>query len=123
MEKKIEAGASFFQTQASYCVDDYLAFLEQAKKFNTKILIGILVLHSYEIAEYIHNEIPGISLPEEILSRFKNSTNQEETGIEIALEAMNKVDGLCSGFHLMTVRKEELIPTLLERFYETHPTA
>jgi len=117
MAKKIESGAKFFQTQANYDLDDFAAFLEQAKSMNTKILSGVLVLHSYEIASYINKEIPGITLPDSLLERFKNSTNAEETGIEFAVETMLRLDKLCQGFHLMTVRNEELIPKVLERYY------
>lgn len=117
MVKKIESGAKFFQTQANYDLDDFAAFLEQAKSMNTKILAGILVLHSYQIASYIHEEIPGISLPDSLLERFKNSSNAEETGIDFAVETMLRLENLCDGFHLMTVRNEELIPKILERYY------
>ncbi len=117
MTKKIESGAKFFQTQANYDLDDFALFLEQAKVMNTKILAGILVLHSYEIASYIHKEIPGITLPDSLLERFKNSSNAEDTGIDFAVETMLRLENLCQGFHLMTVRNEELIPKVLERYY------
>ncbi len=117
MTKKIEGGAQFFQTQANYDPEDFASFLNEAKTLNTKILAGILVLHSYEIASYIHQEIPGISLPDSLLERFKNSSNHEETGIEFAVETMLRLKDLCQGFHLMTVRNEELIPKVLERYH------
>lgn len=117
MAKKVEAGAKFFQTQANYDLEDFASFLENAKVMNTKILAGILILHSYEIASYIHEEIPGISLPDSLLERFRSSADKEQTGVDFAVETMKRLSGLCAGFHLMTVRNEELIPKVLERYY------
>lgn len=116
MEKKIKAGARFFQTQANYDIDDFKAFLSETKKYDAKILAGVLVLHSGEIAHYIHNNIPGIRLPSSVLERFKIDPENEDIGIDFAVETMRAVENVCDGFHLMTVRREELIPKVMERY-------
>jgi methylenetetrahydrofolate reductase (NADPH) len=115
MQKKIDRGAQFFQTQANYDLEDFHGFLLAAKKMNVKILAGVLVLHTYEIAAYIHENIPGISVPNSVLERFKNSTDARETGIQVAVETMKALRDVCDGFHLMTIREEELIPEVLAR--------
>ena len=69
MERKIEAGAQFFQSQANYDTDDFGAFLEKAQALKTPVLGGILVLHTAEIAQFIHENIPGIRLPDSVLRR------------------------------------------------------
>lgn len=116
MKLKIEAGAQFFQTQANYDLDDFAAFLAEARKLPAKILGGVLVLHSYDIAAYIDANIPGIRIPPAILDRFKESRDPVQTGIDIAVETMLKIEPSCDGFHLMTVREEELIPKVLEAY-------
>lgn len=122
MASKIEAGAQFFQTQANYDLDDLKAFCIEAKKFNTKLLAGILILHSSEAAVYIHDNIPGIHLPEPILEQFKQSPNAQQTGIELAVKTMSYLSPHVDGFHLMSIRREDLIATVLETYYEQHRT-
>jgi methylenetetrahydrofolate reductase (NADPH) len=117
MAKKVESGAHFFQTQASYNFDDFKTFCIEAKKLNTKILAGILILHSYESARFIHENIPGIQVPNSILERFKNSSNEEQTGIDLALESMDHLASVVDGFHVMSIRKEELIVQVLESYH------
>ena len=120
MEKKVEAGAQFFQTQANYDLDDFCAFLEKAKPLNTKVLGGILILHSYEVAKYIHENIPGIRVPDSVLERFQKSDDPRRTGIEFAVETMHRIEPLCAGFHVMSVREEELIPAVIQTFGEKY---
>ncbi|MFM8269647.1 MAG: methylenetetrahydrofolate reductase [Pseudomonadota bacterium] len=120
MKKKISSGASFFQTQANYDTEDFSSFLCKVRDLNIPILAGILVLHSAEIARFIHENIPGIQLPESIIERMAHSSNPEQEGIEIALESMLHLKDLCAGFHLMTIRREPLIPEVVKGFYERH---
>lgn len=117
LRKKIEAGAAFFQTQANYDLDDFYAFLKEAKQFQKKISAGILLLHSAEIAKYIHENIPGIQIPDSVMKRFQESPFAEETGICFAVETMRRLEPVCDGFHLMSIRAEHLIPKVLERYY------
>jgi methylenetetrahydrofolate reductase (NADPH) len=116
LEKKIEAGAKFIQTQANYDLEDFYTFMKEAKKTGVKLLSGVLILHTHEMAKYIHENIPGISVPDAVLKRFESSTNQEQTGIDFAVETMKTLDSVSDGFHLMTIHAEELIPKVLERY-------
>ncbi|MBM4304903.1 MAG: methylenetetrahydrofolate reductase [Deltaproteobacteria bacterium] len=122
MSHKIEAGARFFQTQANYDLEDFKAFCLEAKKYNTKILAGILILHSFDSAQYIQENIPGINIPDAILERFKSSKYPLETGIAIAVESMLQLSAVVDGFHVMSIRKEELIATVLENYYAKSDT-
>lgn len=116
MGQKIERGAKFFQTQANYDLEDLNLFLDAAKPFNTKILIGVLVLHSYETAKFIHENIPGIRLPESLLERLRDSADPRRTGVEFAVETMRIAADRCAGFHLMTIREEELILEVMDAY-------
>ena len=73
MQKKIEMGARFFQTQANYDNEDFRQFLIKTREMNTKVLSGVLILHSFEIATYIHENIPGIRMPADVLKRFEKA--------------------------------------------------
>ena len=117
MQRKIAAGACFFQTQANYDNADFRGFLVDARKLGTKVLAGILILHSAEVARYIHENIPGISLPDAVLERFARSSDVEATAIDVAVETMLAVEDVCDGFHLMTVRMEEFIPKVLSAYH------
>lgn len=116
MKKKVAAGASFFQTQANYDNDDFLRFLKECTSLKTPVLAGILILHSAEIAAYIRENIPGIQLPEEVVTRLKEASDPVEEGIQIAVESMNQLKSFCAGFHLMSIRQEHLIPQAIQQF-------
>lgn len=117
LQKKMEGGAEFFQTQANYDLDDFEAFLREAQALNTKIMAGVLLLHSYEVASFINEHIPGISVPQNILERFRTSTDQLQTGLDFAVETMKRMRPYVQGFHLMTIRNEEQVPRLLELYH------
>jgi len=117
MKKKREAGARFFQTQANYDLEDLSSFLNSTKEIQAPVLVGILILHSAKIAHYIHENIPGIQLPSQVLKRMESAVHPEKEGIAIAVETMKMLEGQCAGFHLMTIRQEHLIPELVRHFY------
>lgn len=116
MQKKLELGARFFQTQANYDLEDYVAFLQEARKLPTKILAGVLILNSAEIADYIHTQIPGIQVPANLLNEMKSSKDPLKTGLEFAVTTMKAVAPYVDGFHMMTIRQEELIPPVIETY-------
>jgi methylenetetrahydrofolate reductase (NADPH) len=118
MKKKIAAGAIFFQTQANYDIEDFCSFLRLTQDVDTSILAGILVLHSPDIAHFINENIPGIQLPKSVIKRLENSSDPEKEGIEIAIESMLQLKDHCAGFHVMTIRREPLIPLVVKGFYE-----
>jgi methylenetetrahydrofolate reductase (NADPH) len=118
MEKKVKAGATFFQTQANYDLDDFRAFLSESKQLGAKVLAGVLILHTEEMANYVHENIPGISIPQDVLAKFKGQENAEEIGIDFAVETMLKLEEVCDGFHMMSIRAEALIPKVLEKYNE-----
>ncbi len=118
MEKKIAAGATFFQTQANYDIEDFRSFISEAKKrFETKILAGILLLHSAEVARYIHENIPGIRIPDEVLAGFEKTVDAEQYGVDFAVKTMRALEDVADGFHLMTIRTEELLPKIWDAYH------
>lgn len=116
MEKKIEAGANFFQTQAVFDLKAFELFMREAEKFNAKIIAGVLLLWSHKNVNYIHKHVPGIRIPSEIKERLRASENPMRTGIEIAAEQMKAMRSLCHGVHLMAIKNEDKIPLILNRY-------
>ncbi len=116
-EKKIEAGAEFFQTQAIYDLENFAKFMDYARKFNTKILAGIVLLSSARMAKYMTENVPGIFVPQELIDELSAVPKEEmlAKGIEIAgrtIAALKK-DAVCDGVHIMAIGREEVVPDIL----------
>ncbi len=112
-EKKVKAGAKFFQTQAVYNVEKFKFFMEHARKFNVKILVGILLLKSAGMAKYLNNFVPGISVPEELIKEMEASTAPLETGIKIAGRLIKELKPYCDGVHVMAIGAEDKVLNIL----------
>ncbi len=116
-EKKIEAGAEFIQTQAIYDLDNFRRFMEYARKFQVKILAGIVLLVSARMAKYMNENVPGISVPQNLIDELAAAPKGEalNTGIQIAgrMIAELKRDSVCDGVHIMAIGKEEVLPDIL----------
>ncbi len=118
MERKIRNGAQFFLTQPIF-TEEAIAYLAELKKrYPTRILGGILPLVSYRNAQFLNNEIPGITIPPSYLTRFREDmsrTEAEEVGIAIACELMALLRQHVDGFYLMTpFNRVSLIITILK---------
>jgi methylenetetrahydrofolate reductase (NADPH) len=116
-EKKVAAGAEFFQTQAIYDLDNFRKFMDYARKFKTKILAGIVLLSSARMAKYMTANVPGIFVPQELIDELSAVPKEEmlAKGIEIAgrtIAALKK-DAICDGVHIMAIGREEVVPDIL----------
>ncbi|MFC1918795.1 methylenetetrahydrofolate reductase [Chloroflexota bacterium] len=116
-EKKIEAGAEFFQTQAIYDLDNFNKFMEYARQFSVKILAGIVLLSSARMAKYMTDNVPGIFVPQCLIDELAGAPKGEALakGIEIAgrMIATLKKEAVCDGVHIMAINKEEVVPDIL----------
>lgn len=118
--KKINAGAQFFQTNLVFEPDRLDHWLEQLDKRDllnkVYILIGVTPLKSYKIAEYLHTRVPGVCLPDTVLRRMKKAGDgASEEGVNMALEVIEKVKlkkGI-SGIHIMTLGWEEIVERIV----------
>jgi methylenetetrahydrofolate reductase (NADPH) len=116
-EKKVDAGAEFFQTQAIYDLENFTKFMEYARQFHTKILAGIVLLSSARMAKYMTENVPGIFVPQELIDELSAVPREEmlAKGIEIAgrtIAALKK-DAICDGVHIMAIGREEVVPDIL----------
>ena len=122
-EKKVNAGAQFFQTNVvldAEALDEWLNEIAKRNILNkVYIMIGITPLKSYKTAAYMNSKIPGVFVPEKILKRMKiakEKGNEQEEGVQITLELIEKIkvkQGV-HGIHLMAVGWEEIVPRIVK---------
>jgi methylenetetrahydrofolate reductase (NADPH) len=114
-ERKLEAGAQFFQSQLITDFDRLDKFMQQiAIKTDKPILAGIFLLKSAKNAKFINRNVPGVDIPQEIIDRLAAAEEPLQEGVKIAAEQVKLAQNLCHGVHLMAVKKEELIPKILD---------
>lgn len=114
-EKKVAAGAQFFQSQLITDFDLLDRFMQEiAAPQGKPILAGIFLLKSAKNAEFINRCVPGVHIPQSTIDRLAASAKPLQTGIEIAAEQVTKARQICQGVHLMAVKREDLIPQILD---------
>ena len=103
LNKKINAGAHFVQTQPIYSAAILDAMLDSLQGVGIPVLVGILPLVSERNAEFLHNEVPGILLPEDVRKRMHGTHGEEgvRRGMDIARELIEAGRGKVDGFYLM----------------------
>ena len=116
-EKKVEAGAEFFQTQAIYDLDNFAKFMKSARQFPVKVLAGIILLSSARMAKYMNDNVPGIIVPQSLIDELARAPKGGalNKGVEIAgqMIAAIKKDSICDGVHIMAIGREEVVPDIL----------
>lgn len=115
-ERKLEAGAQFFQSQLISDFDVLEKFMSQiAAGCQKPILAGIFLLKSAKNAQFINRNVPGVQIPQTIIDRLEKAPDPLEEGVQIAAEQVQMAQQLCQGVHIMAVRREDLIPKILDR--------
>ncbi|NBI29619.1 bifunctional homocysteine S-methyltransferase/methylenetetrahydrofolate reductase [Chengkuizengella marina] len=104
LERKIEAGADYIMTQPVYDPILIKDVYEATKHLKTPIFIGVMPLASERNAEYLHNEVPGIQLSDEIRKRMVGLSGEEgrREGVEIAKELLDTAVSYFKGIYLIT---------------------
>jgi 5,10-methylenetetrahydrofolate reductase len=117
-EKKVAAGAQFFQTQGIFDLASLRRFMQYASQFDIKILAGIIVLASARMAKYMNDNVPGIIVPQAIIDELASVEKGKglQKGIEIAARLIRtiKEENLSHGIHIMAVGNESVVPDILE---------
>ena len=104
LKEKVKAGAEYIMTQPVYDPKTLEAFIASVKHLKTPILVGILPLYSHKNAEFLHNEVPGMSIPEEIRERMRKAGSGDDArdvGVKIAQEALIAAKDLAQGTYIM----------------------
>lgn len=114
-EKKLDAGAQFFQSQLISDFDRLEMFMDEvAAGCDRPILAGIFLLKSAKNAAFINRCVPGVNIPDHIITRLEQAKDPLQEGMKIAAEQVQAARQLCQGVHMMAVRREDLIPQILE---------
>jgi methylenetetrahydrofolate reductase (NADPH) len=114
-ERKIEAGAQFFQSQLITDFERLEKFMDTiATGYQKPILAGIFLLKSAKNAQFINKCVPGVDIPQHIIDRLAKAKNPLEEGMKIAAEQVQIARQLCQGVHMMAVKREDLIVPILD---------
>ncbi|MCG9892371.1 MAG: methylenetetrahydrofolate reductase [Thermosynechococcaceae cyanobacterium MS004] len=115
-ERKVEAGAQFFQSQLIVDFERLEKFMTQiAAQYGKPVLAGIFLLKSAKNAQFINRNVPGVKIPDAIIDRLARATEPLQEGIAIAAEQVRLARDLCQGVHVMAVKREDLIPAILDQ--------
>jgi len=114
MEKKIEAGAEFFQTQAIYDIGIFENFLNKIKHLKTTILGGIVLLKSAGMARYMNKNVAGVSVPDSLIKEMEEAKDKVAKSVEIASRLIKELKPLCQGVHIMPIGWDKVVPRVLD---------
>lgn len=119
--KKIAAGADFIQTQAVFDVELFADAMKKVRAEGlhekTAILVGIIVPRSANMLKYMHNSVAGVTVPEALIKRMSEASDQKAEGVALAVDlinAMRKIEGI-RGVHIQPVEWESIMRTISEK--------
>jgi len=114
MEKKIQAGAEFFQTQAVYDVKVFENFLKQIKHLKVPVLAGIVLLKSAGMARFMNKNVAGVSVPDNLIKEMEETKDKVAKSVEIASRLIKELKPMCQGIHIMPIGWDKVVPRVLE---------
>ena len=117
MERKVAAGAEYFQTQAVFEPEKFIKFMEKAKQFGKPVQVGIIIPKSAGMVRFMNNNVAGIHVPDEMIEELKKDPEKTKagvTGVEIAARIIKECKPYCQGVHIMALGWESKVPALLE---------
>jgi methylenetetrahydrofolate reductase (NADPH) len=113
MEKKIEAGARFFQTQAIYDLELFERFMKRVQGYRTKILGGVILLKSAGMARFMNKNVAGVHVPDNLIKEMVDAPDKVQKSIEIAARLAKGLKDLCDGVHIMAIGWEKRVPQVI----------
>jgi 5,10-methylenetetrahydrofolate reductase len=118
LEKKVEAGAQFVQTQAVYEPEVFEKFMNDIRKRGIKVpvLLGIVMLKNAGMGKYMNSSVPGVKVPDDIIARLTaaKKEDREKVSIDICGELISKSKHCCQGAHLMTLGWDHCVPGIIK---------
>lgn len=116
MEKKVEAGTQFVQTQAVYDPAAFEQFMKRIEHLKVPVMVGIVVLKSAGMANYMNRSVPGVSVPDDIVKRLSEAAKEDrqKVSVEICGELIRKMKDFCQGAHLMTLGWDHCVPDIIQ---------
>lgn len=127
--RKVEVGVDFVQTQTAFDIEDAKDFIDQLSRYNVPVLLGLFPLKNYGIASYFNKYIPGVSVPQQLMTDLKDAQKNikdkkarnarvDEINIDFYVPFIREIKKTtkCAGIHCMAVHYERLFEPLLKDF-------
>ena len=117
MERKVMAGAEYFQTQAVFEPEKFIAFMEKAKQFGKPVQLGVIIPKSAGMAKFMNKNVAGVHVPQWMIDELaadKEKAKAGITGVELAAKVIRECRPYCQGLHIMALGWEAKVPQLLE---------
>lgn len=114
LEKKIKAGAEFFQTQAVYEIEKFKNFMEKIKDLNIIIIAGIVLLKSAGMARFMNKNVAGVFVPDNLIEEIDKAPNKQKKSVEIAARLIKELKPLARGVHIMPIGWDKMVPLVLD---------
>jgi len=121
LAKKVKAGADFIQTQAIFDINKFAKWMEivtdRGLDKEVHILAGVIPIKSAGMGRYMRDNVPGVSVLDEIVTRMEDAKDTREEGLNICLEIIEQIKDIpgIHGIHIMAVGWEDIIPTIVEK--------
>jgi 5,10-methylenetetrahydrofolate reductase len=115
MEKKVEQGAQFFQTQAVFDPAIFESFVRRAEQFKVPIMYGLLVIKSPKMAQFINENVSGITVPRWLTRELEGvpPEGRKDKALEITLKLAKTMAPMVQGIHFMPLGWSDLIPPVV----------
>ena len=117
MERKVMAGAEYFQTQAVFDSEKFISFMEKAKQFGKPVQLGVIIPKSAGMAKFMNNNVAGVHVPQWMIDELaadKEKAKAGITGVELAAKVIKECRPYCQGLHIMALGWEAKVPELLK---------
>mgnify|MGYP003308195319 FL=1 len=117
MERKVMAGAEYFQTQAVFDSEKFISFMEKAKQFGKPVQLGVIIPKNAGMCKFMNRNVAGVHVPQYMIDELaadKERAKAGITGVEIAAKIIKECRPYCQGVHIMSLGWESKIPTLME---------
>ncbi len=114
MEKKVAAGAQFFQTQPVFDLQAFESFTKRASRLGVPVLASVLPLKSGSMARFLNKNMPGMKVPEALIAEIGSSADRVKVSIGICARIIQDLKGICQGIHLIPAGWEKIVPAILE---------
>jgi methylenetetrahydrofolate reductase (NADPH) len=117
MEKKIEAGAQFFQTQTMYDPGRFESFIKKAGQFGVPIQYGIAIIKSPEMASFMNDHVSGVKVPDSVIREIGSVPREGRKGkaIEMTARLVSEILPMVQGIHFMPLGWSDVLPQILEK--------
>ncbi|MDD5561120.1 MAG: methylenetetrahydrofolate reductase [Candidatus Omnitrophica bacterium] len=114
MEKKISAGAEFFQTQAVYDIKAFENFVARTRHLKVPVMAGIVLLKSAGMARFMNKHVAGVFVPDELIKEMEEAKDKAAASIKIASRLIKELKPMCRGIHIMPIGWNKIVPQVLE---------